>query len=69
MRIIISKGVFFMNDKRKKFDPIKREPEDNVGTVYCGEDTEEYNNILSEDIFPYSQPLPRYRNRPEPPII
>lgn len=58
--------------KKDKFDPLRREPEDTVGTVYCKEDSEEYMNaVLGEDVFPYSRPLPRYKQRhePEPPII
>lgn len=55
-------------NKKKKYIP--EEPEDNVGTIYCGEDTEEYNSIVTaNDMFPYQSPLPKYRREPEPPII
>ncbi len=57
-------------DKKKKYNPIPKEPEDTVGTIYCGEGTEEYNNIITaNDMFPYQSPLPKYRREPEPPII
>lgn len=59
-----------MSDKKKKYDPIREDPEDTVGTVYCGEGSPEYNNIIShEDVFPYQTPIPKYRRTPEPPII
>lgn len=55
---------------KKPIFPGKQEPEDVVGTIYCGEDTEEYNNIIENtDMFPYASPLPKYRRQPEPPII
>ena len=57
-------------DKKKKYEPIKEDPEDTVGTIYCGENSAEYSNIMSrEDVFPYQSPLPKYRRTPEPPII
>lgn len=56
-------------DKKKKFDPIREDPEDTVGTIYC-DDKQSINNIISrEDVFPYQSPLPKYRRTPEPPII
>lgn len=58
-----------MSDKKKSV-PRKEEPDDTVGTIYCGEDTEEYGNIVNaRDMFPYASPLPKYRREPEPPII
>lgn len=59
-----------MNEKKKKYNPVREDPEDTVGTIYCGEDSPEYNNIMSmEDVFPYQSPLPKSRREPEPPII
>lgn len=59
-----------MLDKKKKYNPIEEEPEDTVGTVYCGEGTEEYNNIMNgSDMLPYISPLPKLRKTPDPPII
>ena len=59
-----------MPDKKKKFDPIRPEPDDTVDTIYCSENSIEYDNIMSrEDVFPYQNPLPRIRRTPEPPII
>ena len=56
-------------DKKKKFDPIREDPEDTVGTIYF-DDKQSINNIISrEDVFPYQSPLPKYRRTPEPPII
>ncbi|MBO5911951.1 MAG: hypothetical protein J6Q76_00575 [Clostridia bacterium] len=58
-----------MSDK-KKFDPIKKQPEDAVDTIYCSENSIDYTNILNrEDVFPYQSPLPKIRRTPEPPII
>ena len=45
--------------------PIKKEPIDNVDTIYC-DDTIPYK---AEDVLPYASPLPKYRREPEPPII
>ena len=57
-------------NKKKKYNPIPEEPEDNVGTIYCNDDLEEYNNAgTANDMFPYQSPLPKYRREPEPPII
>lgn len=61
-----------MKDKdKKKYEPKRNEPDDNVGTIYCGENTEEYNSLIEEsnDMFPYVSPLPKLRPDPEPPII
>lgn len=59
-----------MLDKKKKSEPIKEDPEDVVGTIYCKEGTEEYNNIINgNDMLPYVSPLPKIRRAPEPPII
>lgn len=59
-----------MSDKKKKFDPIRPEPDDTVDTVYCSENSMDYTNIINrEDVFPYQQPLPKFRRTPEPPII
>lgn len=59
-----------MSDKKKKYEPVEKEPADTVETVYCGEGTEEYNNIISgNDMLPYISPLPKIRRTPEPPII
>ena len=59
-----------MNDKKKKYNPVREDPEDTVGTIYCGEDSPEYNNIMNtQDVFPYQSPLPRFRREPAPPII
>ena len=64
------KGAFNYMNKKKKYNPIPEEPEDNVGTIYCNEDLEEYNNaVTANDMFPYQSPLPKYRREPEPPII
>jgi hypothetical protein len=58
-----------MSDK-KKFDPIKKQPDDAVDTIYCSENSIDYTNILNrEDVFPYQSPLPKIRRTPEPPII
>jgi hypothetical protein len=60
-----------MFDKEKRKFPLKKnEPDDIVGTVYCNENSEEYDNIIENtDMFPYISPLPKYRRTPEPPII
>lgn len=57
-----------MSDK-KKFIPIPLEPDDTVDTIYCSETSDEYRNIMKNDVFPYMSPLPKYRREPEPPII
>lgn len=58
-----------MPDK-KKFDPIKKQPDDAVDTIYCSENSIDYTNIMNrEDVFPYQSPLPKIRRTPEPPII
>ncbi len=57
-----------MNDK-KKFTPRPKEPDDTVDTIYCSEQSDEYSNILKNDVLPYLSPLPKYRREPEPPII
>lgn len=57
-----------MNDKKKKI-PVIKEPDDTVDTVYCSEQSDEYRNIMKNDVFPYLSPLPKYRRDPEPPII
>ena len=57
-------------NKKKKYNPIPEEPEDNVGTIYCNDDLEEFNiSVTANDMFPYQSPLPKYRREPEPPII
>ncbi len=56
-------------DKKKKFFPLREDPDDSVGTIYCGENTPEFRNIVNEDAYPYQSPLPQRRPRPEPPII
>ena len=54
---------------KKKYNPYREEPEDAVGTIYCKEGTDEYDNIVKNDMFPYISPLPQQRRTPEPPII
>ncbi len=54
---------------KKKFIPGIKEPDDTVDTIYCSEKSDEYQNILKNDVFPYLSPLPKYRREPEPPII
>ena len=59
-----------MNKKDRVYPPKKTEPDDTVGTIYCGENSEEYNNIMSSnDALPSMSPLPPYRRKPDPPII
>lgn len=59
-----------MNTKKnKKYDPIRREPTDDVDTIYCDERFNSYDNIKKNDMFPYISPLPPTRRTPEPPII
>lgn len=59
-----------MSEKKKKNIPLPEEPDDTVDTIYCGENSIDYTNILNrEDAYPYQSPLPRYRRTPEPPII
>ncbi len=59
-----------MNKKGQSLSAKKTEPDDTVGTIYCGENSEEYNNIMSSnDALPYMSPLPPYRRKPDPPII
>ena len=54
----------------KKFNPLKKEPDDTVDTIYCEEETHVFNNIVKGlDMFPYQSPLPKYKKTPEPPII
>lgn len=54
---------------KKKYNPYHEQPDDTVGTIYCKENTEEYDNILKNDMLPYISPLPQQRRTPEPPII
>lgn len=55
---------------RKKYEPKRPEPEDDVGTIYCNEDKVSYlDSIERNDMFPYITPLPKARRTPEPPII
>ena len=54
---------------KKKYEPIKKEPDDTVGTIYYNDEKQFYNDIETTDVFPYQPPLPRYRREPEPPII
>lgn len=59
-----------MPDKKKKFIPTKKEPDDTVDTIYCSEGANEFNNTIDRnDMFPYVSPLPKIRRTPEPPII
>lgn len=55
---------------RKKYEPKRNEPDDEVGTVYCNEDKVSYRDSTEHnDMFPYISPLPKVRRTPEPPII
>lgn len=57
-------------EKKKKYSPKIPTPDDNADTIYCGENSDEYNNYLNaEDVFPYNDPMPTPRRRPDPPII
>lgn len=55
--------------KDKKYNPIRREPTDDVDTIYCDERLNSYDNVKRNDMFPYISPLPPTRRTPEPPII
>lgn len=63
------KGVEFMSDKQKKFNPIKKQPDDTVDTVYCNDVYNSVNILNGNDMLPYVSPLPKIRPNPEPPII
>lgn len=59
-----------MYDKKgKKYNPIRREPTDDVDTIYCDETVNTQRNVKNNDMLPYISPLPPSRRTPEPPII